>query len=149
MNELLLNTSFITCCILSFHTHADEIRVQTTINVPQLMERLSLDDILTILSAGKLKALIAQPEIAEKLQILEQNMDAAFRNVMMELSSNRTLSEEQILTIELAFKQKIVLAIYAALYKKAQTLIAEQGSHEQHIILANQLTPEKLSEFFA
>ncbi len=121
--------------------------VSTSVN-DELIDTLAIDDMLTILSAGKLKALIAQPEIAEKLQLLEQNMDVAFRHAIAELRSQGTISEEQVLDMELAFKQKMVLAIYAALYTKAHAVIAEQGTHEQNIILAHQLTPEKLSELF-
>ena len=50
----------------AIYAYTNEIPVQATLNVEQFIEGLSIDDLLTILSAGKLKAFIAQPEIAEK-----------------------------------------------------------------------------------
>lgn len=148
MKNLLKICALLTCCITSLRLHgADtDVPVHTTIDVQELVDGLSLDDMLIILSAGKLKALTMRPDITEKLMLLEDKMDEAFQEALSKMRTLVALTDEQLLGLELAFKQKMVIALYASLYTKAQALVEESGTHEQQIIFADQLTPEQLQE---
>jgi hypothetical protein len=123
--------------------HAEKITIDTGINVFQLLRDLSLDDKLTILYVGKFKALVSRPEIAERLQKFESLLDVMYRKAQTE-----ALARGKIVN-ELIFKQKIILALYATLYKMAEQEIAEDGSEEQEIIFTQQLTPEQIAAIFS
>lgn len=148
MKSLLKICALLTCCItlLSLHGADTDIPVRTTFDVQQLADGMSLDDMLTILSAGKLKALTNRPDILQKLMLLETQMDEAFKEALSKIRTMTVLTEDQVMGSEIQFKQHLVLTLYAALHEKAQQLAVQEGTPEQKIILAHQLTAEELSE---
>lgn len=138
--------TYLTIAFLSVNLFctAEELTVGTGINTTQLHDNLSLDEMLTILSAGKLMALVyTQPEITQRLKALEMALDVAYEKAVITAHAlNKSVDE-------LMFKQMILCALYASLYAKAQQEIADHGTHEQEIIFAQQLSPEALQKFFA
>lgn len=142
MNKFYANI-ILASTLIAGALHAEKVAVETGITVFQALKELSLDTKLTILSVGKLKMLVSKPEIAKTLQEFEAIIDMLYRKALAEARThNKTVDE-------LAFKQKMVLALYAALYKMAEQEVDEEGSEEQEIIFAQQLTPEQIAELFA
>lgn len=129
-------------------THADpppKLTIPTSINAHQFLDDLSIDELLTIASVGKLKALTVRTDIQTKLALLEAEIDTAFKRFCEECIAQEYLSENQLSTIEVEFKQKMVLALYALLYAELQNRIAAQGTEAEKIIFDTQLSPEELT----
>jgi len=143
IKKLLCVANVSIACITAPTLHAKEIQnkvqINTGININQLQEELSLDDLLTILSVGKLQALVSRPEIMTLLQHLEEALEVSYQNAVKKAYDDFGYSVD-----ELKHKQVIVLAIYAALYKRAQQEIADHGTQEQQVIFAQQLAPAAL-----
>ncbi len=139
LHKSLVLSTFIACSL-----HAEELTIDTGINTAQLHEDLSLDEMLTILSAGKLMALVyTKPEVTVRLKALEMALDAAYEKaVIAALAKNRSVDE-------LMFKQIILRALYASLYKKVQQEVTDHGTPEQEIMFTQQLSPDELQKFFA
>lgn len=142
MKQLL--KSLVLSTLLACSLYAEELKIDTGINTAQLHEDLSLDEMLTILSAGKLMALVyTQPEITERLKALEMALDVAYEKAVIAAHAhNRSVDE-------LVFKQMILRALYASLYKKVQHDVADHGTPEQEIMFTQQLSPDELQKFFA
>lgn len=136
--------SLVLSTLIACAVHAEELTIDTDIQTTQLHDNLSLDEMLTILSAGKLMALVyTQPEITQRLQTLEEALEIAYQKAVI------TAREHNRNVDELTFKQRILCTLYESLYKKAAEEIAGHGTHEQAIMFAQQLSPESLQKFFA
>lgn len=130
---------FLVSAIIAGSLHAEKTTIDTGINTFQMLQELSLDDKLTILSVGKLKALVSQPEIAKKLQTLDMALDVAYHNAVAAAAAHGETVDE------LVFKQNIVLILYAVLYKMVEDEVAEHGTAEQKMMLNQQITPEEIT----
>jgi len=143
MHKKLLITALSVGILCNAQEQAEEVAIDTGINIFQVLRELPLDQKLIILSAGKLRALVDESNIAILLQKLEVTMDLAYRQALIKArAQNKSVDE-------LTFKQNIVLALYAMLYKMVEQEIAKNGTEEQAIIFAQQLTPEEIAEIFA
>ena len=138
-----LHKSLVLSTLLACSLHPEELQVDTGINTAQLHEDLSLDEMLTILSTVKLMALVyTKPEVTERLKALEMALDVAYEKAVITAHAhNRSVDE-------LMFKQMILRALYASLYAKVQHAVADHGTPEQEIMLAQQLSPDELQKFF-
>ncbi len=143
-----LSTVLIACSIVCSYAHAHEMPASVKSNIQNLIEGLSIDDMLTILSAAKLKALISKPEIAGKLYSLENEMDEACQEAYAAIILTQDQHYDRF-SFELQFKQQMIFALYTLLYTKVAEMVKKQGIMQHHITLANQLTPEELKKILA
>lgn len=144
MKSGIITIILVSSIINSFCAEPAKVSIPTRINPHQYLDDLSIDDLLAILSVGKLRALTYRTDIKEKLMMLEADINSAFERFYNECVAQKYLSEEQLSAVELEFKQKMALALYAILYAEVQKRITAESTAAQKIIFDAQLKPDEL-----
>src|ERR1700722_14239658 len=145
MKSGIITTVLVSSIITTSYAETAHLAIKTNINVEDFLECLSLADKLIILSIGNLRALVKRPDVATKLNMLDREIGKTFERAYAEFGSRENFSAEQYAEMELQFRQRATLALYALLYAEVQEQLAQEGTEEQKVIFNAQLTPEALS----
>jgi hypothetical protein len=161
-----LNLVLIQALIFFSASHTQENN-SPTINVDPIIESmkdfvddLNIDQLLTLLSIGKIKQLVDQPHVVHTLQTIQTlannlfdkfyaNNTAACDALFEEHLAAQYPSQKSYDVLQVIFQKSIAHLLYSIMYDKTQDWLLTDGTPENHIIFKFQLTPEDLKTYLA